>query len=67
MSRINELMMKEESEDLEFKKKWRDEHLKTLSAFANSTGGELILGQDDKRKREIHYTLCEPKMSQKRT
>lgn len=35
MSRINELMKKEESEDVEFKKKWRDVHLKTLSAFAN--------------------------------
>jgi len=49
MSRINELMKKEESEDLEFKKSWRDEYLKTISAFANSKGGRVILGRDDER------------------
>lgn len=49
MNKIDELIKREESEDLEFKKNWRDEYLKTLSAFANSKGGRLILGRDDKR------------------
>lgn len=48
MSKINELIKEEESEYLEFKEKWRDEFLKTLSAFANLNGGKLILGIDDK-------------------
>jgi len=49
MSRIDELIKEQESENLEFKNNWRDEYLKTLSAFANSKGGRLILGRDDKR------------------
>jgi len=49
MSKIGELIKQQESENLEFKNNWRDEYLKTLSAFANSKGGRLILGTDDKR------------------
>ena len=48
MSKINELIKEEESEYLEFKEKWRDEHLKTLAALAFLNGGSLILGIDDK-------------------
>jgi len=40
--------MNQENENIEFKLKWNDEHLKTICAFANSNGGELILGIDDK-------------------
>ncbi len=38
----------EESQNIEFKSEWRDEHLKTLCAFVNTKGGELIVGVDDK-------------------
>jgi len=48
MSKIDKLIKEQESENLEFKNNWRDEYLKTLSAFANSNGGRLILGKDDK-------------------
>jgi ATP-dependent DNA helicase RecG len=40
--------MNQENENIEFKLKWNDEHLKTICALANSNGGELILGIDDK-------------------
>ncbi len=33
-----------ESQDIEFKEKWKDEYLKTLCAFANGNGGVLFLG-----------------------
>lgn len=36
-----------EGENLEFKSSWSDECLKTISAFANSHGGDLIVGIDD--------------------
>ncbi len=49
MSKVNEIIKKEESEDLEFKENWRDEYIKILSAFANSKGGRLVLGINDKR------------------
>lgn len=48
MRKIEELIKEQESETLEFKNNWRDEYLRTLSAFANSKGGNLILGEDDK-------------------
>ena len=36
-----------ETQILEFKESWRDEYLRTVCAFANSTGGKLIIGKDD--------------------
>jgi len=33
-----------ESQNIEFKKNWRDEYLKTVCAFANSSGGMFYLG-----------------------
>lgn len=37
-----------ESQNIEFKTTWRDEHLKVICAFANTEGGKLIIGVDDK-------------------
>ncbi|MDR1593390.1 MAG: putative DNA binding domain-containing protein [Prevotellaceae bacterium] len=39
--------MKKESQHIEFKEKWRDEFLKTLSAFANTAGGRMYIGIRD--------------------
>jgi len=39
-----------ETQNLEFKPNWRDEYLRVISAFANSDGGELIIGVDDNGK-----------------
>jgi len=36
-----------ESQDVEFKKNWRDEYMKTLCAFSNTNGGILYIGIDD--------------------
>ena len=41
-------MDNKESQITEFKTDWRDEHLKVISAFANSSGGQLIVGLNDK-------------------
>ena len=38
---------KSETQILEFKESWRDEYLRTICAFANSTGGKLVIGKDD--------------------
>ncbi|MEA1926971.1 MAG: ATP-binding protein [Candidatus Auribacterota bacterium] len=40
-------MKKMESQEVEYKQNWRDDCLKTISAFANGTGGVLIVGMDD--------------------
>ena len=37
-----------ETENMEFKEKWTDDSLKTICAFANTSGGELIIGVSDK-------------------
>ena len=37
-----------ESKQVEFKAQWNDEHLKTICAFANSEGGIIYIGVDDK-------------------
>ncbi len=39
--------MNRESQTTEFKPNWRDEYLKVICAFANTNGGELIIGVDD--------------------
>jgi len=41
-------MQGKESQTTEFKPNWQDEYLKIVCAFANTDGGELILGIDDK-------------------
>lgn len=37
-----------ENQHLEWKESWRDEHLKIVCAFANSQGGVLEIGRNDK-------------------
>jgi len=39
-----------ESQTIEFKSSWRDEYLKIICAFANTEGGELLIGVDNKGK-----------------
>ena len=41
-------MSQYESQHLDFKQSWQDDHLKTLCAFANSEGGAIHLGKDDR-------------------
>ncbi|RLC35486.1 MAG: transcriptional regulator [Candidatus Nealsonbacteria bacterium] len=36
-----------EEQDIEFKKEWRNEHLKTIAGFANTEGGVMYIGIDD--------------------
>ncbi len=43
-------MSKSENQSVEFKLKWTDECLKTICAFANSSGGKLYIGVDDNGK-----------------
>jgi len=45
-------MTDKESHIVEFKQNWRDDYLKTVSAFANSKGGVLFVGIDDKWNEE---------------
>ncbi|MFC1510422.1 helix-turn-helix domain-containing protein [Candidatus Omnitrophota bacterium] len=43
-------MLKTENQNIEFKENWRDDVLKTLSAFANTEGGIVYIGINDKGK-----------------
>ena len=36
--------MKRETQTIEFKQSWHDEHLKWLCSFANAQGGKLTIG-----------------------
>ncbi|MYE95171.1 MAG: winged helix-turn-helix transcriptional regulator [Gemmatimonadetes bacterium] len=40
--------MTPESQNIEWKRSWRDEHLKWISGFANAQGGVLEIGKDDR-------------------
>ena len=39
-----------ESQNIEWKKSWRDEYIKWICGFANANGGTLYIGKDDKGK-----------------
>jgi ATP-dependent DNA helicase RecG len=39
-----------ENQNIEYKQSWRDEYLKWLCGFANSHGGKIFIGIDDKGK-----------------
>ncbi len=39
-----------ESQNIEWKKSWRDEYIKWICGFANADGGTLYIGKDDKGK-----------------
>ncbi|HOV83680.1 MAG TPA: putative DNA binding domain-containing protein [Paludibacteraceae bacterium] len=41
-------MEKIENHNIEFKKSWHDEYLKTVAAFANTDGGIIYIGCNDK-------------------
>jgi len=43
-------MTNKESQTVEYKQTWRNDCLKAVSAFANSDGGMLIIGFDDRGK-----------------
>lgn len=40
-------MIKQETQNVEFKESWRDEYLKWICGFANAQGGELYIGVRD--------------------
>ena len=44
--RVEKIELKE-TQAVEFKQSWRDEWLKSLSAFCNTQGGILYVGVDD--------------------
>lgn len=39
-----------ETQNIEYKSSWRDEYLDIIASFANTNGGELIIGVDDNGK-----------------
>lgn len=41
-------MKLQENQNIEFKSSWEDDYLKWLCGFANSQGGKLFVGVDDK-------------------
>jgi ATP-dependent DNA helicase RecG len=42
-----------EKQDIEFKKEWRNEHLKTIASFANTEGGVMYIGIDDNSRAVV--------------
>ena len=48
MTRILDILRREESETLEFKESFGREAIETISAFANTKGGVLLVGVNDK-------------------
>jgi len=48
-------MTNKESQTVEYKQNWRDDCLKAISAFANSDGGNLIIGLEALEKELIIF------------
>jgi len=46
-------MHKNENQNIEFKEQWRDDILKTVCAFANTGGGVIYIGLDDKGRSVV--------------
>ena len=42
--------MQSESQNIEYKETWRDEHLKWICGFANAQGGRIYIGVNDAKK-----------------
>ncbi|NLI08476.1 MAG: ATP-binding protein, partial [Thermotogaceae bacterium] len=40
--------MSKENQAVEFKESWRDDYLRWVCGFANSHGGTLIIGKNDR-------------------
>ncbi len=40
--------MRQESQNLEWKESWKDDHLRWVCGFANAQGGKLVIGRNDK-------------------
>ena len=38
----------QETQNIEYKRSWRDEYLKWICGFANANGGTIFIGKDDK-------------------
>ena len=65
---IKKLIEKGESQKVEFKEKFDNETMETAVAFANSNGGIILIGIDDKEKikgvstgRETKYAITRHK------
>ena len=42
------MVLQKESQNTELKESWRDECLKSISAFANTDGGKILIGVNDR-------------------
>ncbi len=38
----------QENQNIEWKEIWKDEYLKLICGFANTSGGKFIIGKNDK-------------------
>lgn len=43
----------DESQNIEYKKIWKDEYLKWICGFANANGGHIFLGMDDDPPHDV--------------
>ena len=41
------MLNEKESQNIEWKKRWQDDHLKSICGFANAQGGRIYIGKDD--------------------
>lgn len=45
---LKPMLNKKESQNIEWKQRWQDDHLKSICGFANAQGGRIYIGKDDK-------------------